>query len=122
MRTESILYLLPQIASACVSVWVGIIAWRRGKVPGATPLAWIAFAEAVWSLAHVGQLIAPDLPTKLLWNNIQFIGAVFAPLGCLGFALEYNTARPTNPILRWKSLSVFSVLLLGFIWTDSIHE
>lgn len=122
MRMESFLYLLPQILSACVSIWVGIIAWRRRKVPGATPLAWIAFAEAIWSLAHVGQLTASDLQSKLLWNNIQFVGAVFAPLGCLGFALEYNTARPSNPVLRWKSLSVFSILLLGFIWTDSSHE
>src|SRR5512143_1944749 len=115
MRMESYLYLLPHILSAAVSIWVGVIAWRRGRVPGATPLAWIAFAEAEWSLAFIGQMVTPDLSTKLLWNNILFIGAVLTPLGCLGFALEYNTARSSNLILRWKILSVFSAILLVFI-------
>lgn len=121
MKSQEILYFLPQILSAGVSVWVGILAWRRRSVPGATPLAWIAFAEAEWSLAHIGQLISADLSAKLVWNNIQFIGAVLAPQACLGFALEYNSARPASFGLRWKSLSAVSLFVLGFIWTDGLH-
>lgn len=122
INTTEILYFLPQILSAGVSVWVGILAWRRRSVPGASPLAWIAFAEAEWTLAHIGQLVSPTLSAKLLWNDVQFIGAVLAPQACLGFALEYITARPVKFDLRWKSLSFISLLVLGFIWTDGWHE
>lgn len=121
METQDILHFLPQLLSACVSVWVGVIAWQRRRVPGAAPLTIMAFAEAEWSLAHLGQLTNADLAAKLVWDNIQFIGAVFAPFACLGFALEYNASRTSRVGFPWRSLSFLSVVVLGFIWTDGLH-
>ncbi len=81
----------------------------------------MALTEAVWSLANIGQLLSADLPVKLLWDNAQYFGAVFTPLACLGFALEYNASRTTRLGFPWKILSVASFLVLGFIWSDSLH-
>ncbi len=121
MEIRDILNFLPQLLSAAVSVWVSIVAWQRRRVPGATPLAWMAFSEAVWSLANIGQLVSAEITSKLFWDNAQFFGAVFAPLACLGFALEYNASRTTRLGFSWKFLSIASVLVLGFIWSDALH-
>lgn len=121
MEFRDILYFFPQIFSACVSLWVGVVAWQRRKVPGASPLAVMAFAEAGWSLAHIGQLASPGLSAKLTWDNVEFIGAVVAPLACLGFALEYNASRTRRLGFPWKNLAILSVLILVFIWTDGLH-
>jgi diguanylate cyclase (GGDEF)-like protein/PAS domain S-box-containing protein len=122
MDFSDILYFFPQIFSACVSVWVAVIAWQRRKVPGAAPLAILALAETVWSLAHLRQLISPSLSEKLVWDNIEFIGAVLAPLACLGFALEYNASRTSRLGFPWKSLAILSVLVMAFIWSDGLHN
>lgn len=119
---SELVIFLPQILSAAVSVSVGIVAWRRRKVPGAVPLGWLAFTEAEWSLALLGQMLSKDLSAKLFWDNFQYIGAVFTPLACLGFAIEYNSSRKTKLGFPWKSLSIISFLILGFIWTDGLHE
>lgn len=121
MEIQNLQYFIPQLLSACISVWVGVIAWRRRRVPGAAPLTILAFAEAEWTLAYLGQLASPDLPTKLIWENIQFIGAVFAPFACLGFALEYNASRTSRVGFPWRFLALLSVLVLGFIWSDGLH-
>jgi len=121
MNFRDSIYFLPQILSAMLSIWVGIVAWRRRKVPGAIPLGWLAFAEAEWNLALLGQLLSSTLSSKLVWDNLQYIGAVFAPLACLGIAIEYNTKRKTKPGFPWKILSIVSFLVLGFIWSDRLH-
>ncbi|NPV74857.1 MAG: diguanylate cyclase [Anaerolineae bacterium] len=116
-----ILYLLPYILSALISLWVGLIAWRRSS-PGSRLFAAVAFSETIWAVGYALQLAAPGLSGKLFWNNIQFLGAVAAPLAYLGFSIEFYrppAARGAN--FTWKSLIPLAVLMLVFIWSDGLH-
>lgn len=115
------LYLLPYILSALISLWVGLIGWRRSS-PGSRLFAAVAFSETVWAAGYALQLAAPDLSGKLFWNNVQFLGAVAAPLAYLGFSVEYY--RPPvagGANFTWKSLIPLAALMLLFIWSDGLH-
>lgn len=123
MLSSTVLTLVPYILSLIISLWLGLLAARRRSVPGAFQFAWVAFSEVIWTLGYIGQLISPDLAGKLLWNNLQFLGAVGTPLAALGFALEYD--RPAAGFwsrLSWRTFAPIAGLLLAFIWTDGIHH
>jgi len=115
------LLLIPYLLSAAITIWLGVHAWRRRSVQGAAQFAGLTLAETVWTLGYVGQLISTRLDTKLFWNNIQFLGAIAAPLLYLGFALEYDRLYLKEHHNTWKYLIPLSALLLGFVWSDSLH-
>ena len=121
MLTKAILLLFPYLISAGISIWLGVHAWRRRSIAGAQLFAGIAFSEVIWTLGYVMQLIIPGLEGKIFWNNVQFVGAIAAPLMYLGFALEYD--RPYRPPIQfsWKILAPLAVLVLLFVWTDELH-
>jgi len=118
---NSFLHLFPYILSALISFWVGLIAWRRSSLASRL-FTILVFSEAIWAAGFALQLITPDLSGKLLWNNVQFFGAVVVPLAFLGFSIEYHhlpVAGGANFV--WKSLVPLAVLMLIFIWSDGLH-
>jgi diguanylate cyclase (GGDEF)-like protein/PAS domain S-box-containing protein len=121
MPHRAIIYLIPYLASAAVTAWLSVLAWRRKSVPGARFFAGLACSEVVWTLGYMLQLVAPSLNGKIFWNNVQFVGAVAAPLAYLGFALEYDRTSFKTGWFTWKPLAPVALLLLGFIWTDGLH-
>jgi diguanylate cyclase (GGDEF)-like protein/PAS domain S-box-containing protein len=114
--------LAPYFLSALICAWVGYLAWNRRSVPGARLLAGVAWSETIWALGFLFQLAATSLSTKLFWNNVQFIGAVGAPLAYLGFALEYDHPSPNSRRLTWKLLLPLAVVMLLYIWSDGWHH
>jgi len=122
MTLRSALFLIPYLVSALITIWVGLHAWRRRSVPGARLFAGIAFFEAVWSFGYIFQLVTPGLVEKIFWNDVQFLGAVCAPLAYFGFAVDYDrTAGVRVNRFSWKHFAPLAVLLLLFIWTDGLH-
>jgi diguanylate cyclase (GGDEF)-like protein/PAS domain S-box-containing protein len=123
VNVDVILYLSPYIISASISLWLGFFALKRHSVAGANSLAVLAFFETVWTVGYIFQLIFLDLPDKIFWNNVQFLGAVGVPLAYLGFVLAYD--RPAETFLArlsWKPFVPFALILLGMIWTDDLHH
>jgi diguanylate cyclase (GGDEF)-like protein/PAS domain S-box-containing protein len=118
MKFINFVVILPYLVSAGITIGVGVIAWKRRSVRAAIPFVWISASEALWTIAYVFQLTAAGLNAKLFWNNIQFIGAVFAPLLYFGFAVSYNYRDFPFNRFKWKYLSVASLLVLALIWTD----
>ena len=118
---KAFLYLIPYLLSTFISLGVGVVAWRR-SLKGSRLFACVAFSEAVWTASYVLQLLDPVVEARLFWNNVQFLGAVAAPLAYLGFAEEYNQVTDQESKgFTWRFLFPAAVLLLGFIWTDGLH-
>ena len=121
MHWQSTPYVLPVVISAIISTWVALLTWRRRHTPGATSFSLLMWAVAEWSLAYALELGSPDLPTKLYWDNISWLGAVCAPTLWLAFALQY-TGRA-----RWltrKSVAILAVeplVTLLLVWTNQFH-
>ncbi len=121
MNFSKAIFLLPYLFSAGITIWVGLVAWRRRTVAAALPLVWITITQVVWTLGYVFQLLAARLEMMLFWNNFQFLGAVFLPLFYLSFILQLNFRENPLPRLDWRYLLPVSIVMLAFIWTDGLH-
>ncbi len=114
--------LLPYILSALISLLISVYVYLRGRIPGAGPFARLALLECIWTAGYIFQIISPDLPAKLIWNNIQFLGAVFSPLAFFCFGVEFaGLSSPRLSRLRLPA-SLLAGALLALIWTDGWHH
>ncbi len=125
-------YILPLIAASIFSSWAIIYTWRRRSHTGATSLSLLAMAVTEWLLGYALEIAGADLPTKLFFGKIQYIGIILVPLVWLIFA--YNRANQARVMShRWMALlSIIPLITLilsftadtnGLLWTHySIYQ
>jgi PAS domain S-box-containing protein len=123
MHWQYVSYALPLIIAAAISFAVAVFAWRRRTAPGATALALLMLAAAEWSLAYALRLASVDLPTKIFWSQVRYLGIVVTSTAWLVFALQY-TGRGTKWLTRrglaWLAVEPLVILLL--VWTNKYHN
>jgi PAS domain S-box-containing protein len=84
----------------------------------------LAFAATLWSVGYALEIASPDLPTKLFWAKIEYLGIIVIPLAWLIFSAQYsgNTGwlerSPVRHILLW----IIPVLTLCLVWTNEQHH
>lgn len=123
MHWQYVSYALPLVIAAAVSFAVAIFAWRRRTAPGATALALLMLAAAEWSLAYALRLASVDLPAKIFWSQVRYLGIVVTSTAWLVFALQY-TGRGAKWLTRrglaWLAVEPLVILLL--VWTNKYHN
>ena len=114
-------YVPPLVAAAAVSAALALFVWRRRPAPGTVPFVWLMLAVTEWSLGYALELGSTDLPGKLLWAKVQYLGIVFVPLAWLVFALQYTRRDKwlARRNLIWLSIVPCFTLLL--VWTNDVH-
>ena len=120
MGLAAFLYLLPYILSALICAGISFYALQRRALPGARAFAFLAGSEMVWTVGYILQLVSPTLGGKLLWNNLQFLGAVGAPVAYLAFSFAYAGRKIKRS--TWHVILALSAALLFLIWTDGLHH
>lgn len=128
MQFQDTPYVLPLVIPAMIAGYVAFLAWRRGVAAnGGRALALLALACAQWSLSYALEIAGADLPTKVFWGKVQYIGIVSVPLLWVIFAYSYLTRgiRMTPRAIRLLSIVPALTLLLAFtteshglIWED----
>jgi len=123
MHWQYVSYALPLVIAAAVSFAVAVFAWRRRTAPGATALALLMLAATEWSLAYALRLASVDLPAKIFWSQVRYVGIVVTSTAWLVFALQY-TGRGAKWLTRrglaWLLVEPLVVLLL--VWTNKYHN
>lgn len=115
-------YAIPVFFSAALSAGIAIYAFRRRQQLGALTFALLMAAVAIWSLSYALVILGADLPTKIFWNKVKYLGVCFLPSLWLMFALQYTerghllTGRNTMLLLIPGALAFVVVL------TDSWHH
>ena len=115
-------YILPLLACFAIAGFVAVYAWqRRAIASGAMPLALLALACGEWSLGYALEIAGADLPTKILWGKIQYIGIGTVPLLWVIFASAHST--PGIQITRRNVilLSVVPLITLLLAFTTELH-
>jgi PAS domain S-box-containing protein len=119
---ESTPYILPLVVSSVIAGLVALYVWdRRATASGAMALVLLALAIAEWSLGYALEIAGADLPTKIFWGKIQYIGIVTLPLSWIIFAYSYSTkgTRMTGRTVSLLSIVPFITLILAF--TTELH-
>lgn len=115
-------YILPLVASSIVAGLVSVYVWqRRTTASGAVPLVLLGLASAVWSLGYALEIAGGDLPTKIVWGKIQYLGIVTIPLLWVIFTYSYASKGIllTRRLLILLSIVPLVTLLLAF--TNESH-
>src|SRR5919112_1918029 len=84
------LYVIFLSVAAALLVWYALRAWRRRGTPGATALAVLMAAGAVWAVAYALSMGTAEPSMRIFWGEIKYLGILVVPLAWLIFALQYT--------------------------------
>ena len=107
MLHEVTLYAALYIATGLIAIVVAILAWDRRKVPGGFPLALAMFSVALWASGSAVEILVTDIPAKISWSKVCYLGTVnTAPLFLI-LAVQYNHL---NHLLTRRNIALLFVI------------
>src|SRR5918998_248980 len=115
------IYVIFLSVAAAILVGFALRVWRRRSTPGATALAVLMVAGAIWAVAHAMLLVAAEPSMRIFWGEIKYLGIVVVPLSWVIFALQYTGREEwvTRRILAL--LAVEPAVSLTLIFTNEAH-
>jgi PAS domain S-box-containing protein len=121
MYLQSTLYVLILVVAAAVSAALALYVWRRRPAPGATPLALLMLAVAVWSLGYAGEVGSSDLSTGLFWAKVEYFGIAPLSVTWLAFALQYTDREKWLTRRNLILSAIVPIITLFLAWTNEFH-
>ncbi len=124
-------YILALAVAVGLCISVALLLWRRRKTPGGTPLLLSLLDAALWSLAAASEALSPDIPTKIFWSKLEYIGAATLGTLFLLFALEYTGSdrhHDRRAILLFSIEPVLALLVAvtnewhGWLWNSFVLD
>jgi PAS domain S-box-containing protein len=115
-------YIFPVVLAGVISVGLALYAWRRRLTAGVTPFSILMLAVAVWSLGYALELAGADVPTKLFWLGVEYLGIIIAPAAWLALALQYTGRTKWLTPRLLVLLSIEPLITLVLVWTNDIHH
>ena len=112
MTIKHILYILPYLFSATLSLFVAIYSWRRREVPGAKAYGTVAALQATMTIGFLFELLSPYILGKIFWDDFQWLVLSMTSVLYLGFCVEYTDYKVKRPIVFWGMLSIAPILLI----------
>jgi PAS domain S-box-containing protein len=121
-------YVWPLFLSATISAALSAYAWRRATAAAWATLAALALAGAWYSAGYAMEILSADLPTKILWAKIEYLGMAAMPPLFLAFALQYAGLEgllTRRSVAALAAVPVATVLLVstneahGLIWSHT---
>jgi PAS domain S-box-containing protein len=122
VETDRLLYLIPYLLSAFLSLAILNYAWRKRNFRSARELSFFLAGQTLWLFGYVLELIATDLSLKIFWDKFQWTAGVISLV-----ALPYFAVRFANYSLRSKPFfsAILAIVPLTFtllILTDPYHH
>ena len=106
-----------------LAIILAYYSWQRRNLgKWVFPFILLMLAICVWSLGYGMELASPDLPSKIFWAKIQYIGIVLTPLAWVSFALLYSGWANW---LKWRQmlfLAIIPLFTLLLVFTNEHHQ
>lgn len=109
------------LISGVLSLGIGFYLLRRRDLRGALPLIVLFFASAEWSFGYLLELACLDLESKILWDNVQFLGYSITGPVIFGFVLVYTERVRRIRVWAWVGLLAVPGTTNALVWTDAFH-
>ncbi|PWH16253.1 MAG: hypothetical protein DDG60_04420 [Anaerolineae bacterium] len=108
--------------SSIVSVVLSVYIFTRRRVPGSTALGLLAFLIAEWSLTYGLEIAVFDLPAKVFWGQLEYIGIAFIPFSWLLFAVFYTRQGDAHRgLMHIHFLAIFPLITVLLALTNGSH-
>jgi PAS domain S-box-containing protein len=116
-------YTLPMLAATAISIGAVLrLSLRHRHSSGAGIATLLLLAGAVWMLGSALETAAADLPPKILWEKLQFVGICIIPPAWLTYVLHY-TGHDKWPNLNFRiAISIVPGLTLLLVLTNEAHR
>src|SRR5437763_10551157 len=72
-------YIFPVVIAGVISAGLALYAWRRRLMAGVAAFSILMLAVAVWTLGYALELAGGDIPTKLFWLDVEYLGIAIVP-------------------------------------------
>jgi PAS domain S-box-containing protein len=114
-------YVIPLIVAAVASAGLAFYSWRRRRAAGAAPFALLMLAVSVWSLAYALELGSANLPAKLFWSKVEYLGITTIPTMWLVLVLQYTGRDKWLTRRNRVLLAIEPIATLLLVWTNDFH-
>lgn len=122
MQYQYISYIWPLLASALVTLSLGIYAFiKRLNAKGAVSFMLSMAILTLWSLANALEMSAVDFSTKLFWANIQYIAYCYSPVTLLALCMEFTGYDQWIRNGKILLFAIIPTIIIILVWTDGIH-
>src|SRR5919199_5856999 len=121
MRWQVTPYSYLLLLAAAVSAALVFFAWRRRGTLGAGALALLMGGVCIWTAGYALELIGADLPTKIFWAKVEYVGIATVPVSWLAFALQYTGRERQLTSRNLALLCAIPLVTLVLAWTNESH-
>ncbi|NWF70249.1 MAG: PAS domain-containing protein [Chloroflexi bacterium] len=114
-------YLIPLAAATLVALGLTVLSWRRRSTPGVVYFTVLMISITIWCVAALAEIMLADLPGKILWSKVSYIGLCSIIWAWPSFVWS-QTGRE-----RWLTrrnlilLAIEPVVMLLLVWTNELH-
>lgn len=122
IKYQFVSYLWVSLFLTFLIITLIFYAWKNRSVLGARYFLLTLTLVEIWILAQALEMAALDLPTKIVWANIQYIPIMLTPVTYLYLTLQFT--RHENwlqqrwlPLLLLIAPAAINILL----WTNDFH-
>ncbi|MBK8988011.1 MAG: PAS domain S-box protein [Chloroflexi bacterium] len=109
------------LASAAITLWLAVYAWRRRPTTGALYFSLLMTAVSLWSLCHLLEILTVHPTWRLIWSNATFFGVTTVPVFWFLFTLEYTGRIRGLSRLKIAALFAEPLVILILIWSNFYH-
>ncbi len=105
-----------------ICILVSLISWRRNETPGWKYFVWMMIAISIWSFFTLTEYISTNIPLKLFWSKLSYIGIV--SVSPLWFLFSASFAIKEDAVKSWKSslLWIIPAITLGLALSNEYHH
>ncbi len=116
MQWNYALYMLPMALASALFALVGVLAWRRRPVPGATSFVLLVFIAAGWTLANTFALSSAS--SGSFWHDLKYIFSSAFPVVYARFLFRHtkHTGKSLKMAAALVAVPSVTLLLLGWLY------
>ncbi len=113
--------ILPLVAAATLIITALYILWQRRHRPASRAGALVLLTCAELMVAYTLEIGSTNLPIKLFWNKMQYVGLAIAPTAWLVYTLHYIGREKWLTRRTLALLSIVPLITLLLAFTNEAH-
>ncbi|MCK9355948.1 MAG: PAS domain S-box protein [Dehalococcoidia bacterium] len=110
------------LAALLAALLLVVLVARHRRTPIAATFSVLMSSVAVWSLAAVLEHASPDLPDKIFWMKMSYLGILLLPPAWLALTLQYANRERWLTRRNLAVLAVLPIITLVMVWTNDTHH